>query len=322
MRIALHSAALTSALLALASCGGGGGGERPALGAPPGATPTPTPAPPAIPLPTGALGLQSDRPFTTVAAWTSGWGDLHDEEGTVEIAYSAVDGRYTVKLPEYEEGRLIPRGGAGSYDSSGWVNLQSTYSDLTVGTESTTQNVRVTLDWPKSSPYTYTSFGAWSGALPMGENVGVFAYGIPTAGSDMPVTGSAVYNGFIRGITSGVSGSGGGPVGQVLGVWGTVSLSFDFGAGTLSGDMKPLIAPVWDEVRLGTYTFRDTVYSPGSTTFSGAFNAPGSSAPSFFLGSFNGPQGAEVMARWHAPFVYPGTTDESTMSGVWVAKRP
>ena len=272
------------------------------------------------PIPPGAIGLQSNQPFATVAAWTSGWGDLYDEANKVEIAYSAADDRYTVSLPNYAEGQLIPRGGSGSFNSSGWVNLTSTNSVLSLGTGSETQNVRVTLDWPASSPYTYTNFGSWLGAAPMGENVGVFAYGIPTAASDMPVTGTASYNGEIRGITSGMTG-GGGPVGAILDVWGTVSLSFDFAAGTLSGNMKPEIAPVWDAVSLGTYTFRDTVYSPGSTTFSGAFNAPGSSAPSSFSGSFTGPQAAELMARWHAPFIFPGTGQASTMSGVWIAKR-
>src|SRR3546814_12267903 len=61
----------------------------------------------------------------------------------------------------------------------------------------------ITLDWPGTSKYSYTSFGSWSGSLPMGHNNGVVAYGIPTSAPDMPVTGSASYNGEIRGLTNG-----------------------------------------------------------------------------------------------------------------------
>lgn len=72
---------------------------------------------------------------------------------------------------------------------------------------------------------------------------------------------------------------------------------------------------------LGTYTFRDTVYSAGATTFSGAFDVPGTSGPSSFSGRFTGPAGAELMANWQAPFVHPGTADLGRMSGVWIAKK-
>ncbi|KUO54696.1 MAG: hypothetical protein APF82_08715 [Sphingomonadales bacterium BRH_c42] len=226
-----------------------------------------------------------------------------------------------MSLPDYQEGTLLPRGaGSGSFDSGGWVNLRSTISDVTVGSGSEKQLVTVTLDWPESSPYTYTSFGSWSGPLPMGHNNGVFAYGIPTAVSDIPVTGEANYTGEIRGLTNGEP-TVGGAIGPVLDVFGSVALSFDFAAGTLSGEMKPQIAPVWDVVPLGIYTFRDTVYAPGSLNFSGAFLVPGSSADSYFSGSFTGPQGAELMANWLAPFQDPTTGGWGTMSGVWVARK-
>jgi hypothetical protein len=106
-----------------------------------------------------------------------------------------------------------------------------------------------------------------------------------------------------------------------LEVWGTVFLSFDFGAATLAGEMRPEFAPVWDGVSLGTYTFRDTVYSSGSTSFSGAFNVPGSDGPSSFSGSFTGPSAAELMATWQAPFVNPLNNTQGTMAGVWIAKK-
>lgn len=318
----VSSRAATAAIaLALAACGGGGGGGSGTnfIPAPPPPPPPPSPTTPP-PLPPGPIGLQSDKPFATVGAWTDGWGTLSTDAGAVRISYSAADNRYSIKLPEYQEGYLVPKGGNGSFNSSGWTNLHSTISDVTLGAGPTTQFVTATLDWPASSPFTYTSFGKWFGPGAMGDHQGVFAYGIPTAAGDMPVTGSASYAGQIRGITSGEL-SGSNSIGPILDVFGSVFLSFDFGAGTLSGSMEPQIAPQWDAISLGTYTFRDTVYSAGSTTFSGAFNVPGSSGVSSFSGSFTGPRGAELMGKWQAPFIYPNTTQVGRMSGVWIAKK-
>lgn len=323
MSTRLAATCLPASLALLSACGGSGGGvaSTPTPTPTPTATPTPTPTPTPPPIPSGAIGLQGAQPFKTYSARTDGWGSINAEADAVHIAYSAADGRYSVSLPGYQEGTLIPRSGNGSYNAGGWVNLTSTNSDLTVGSGLQTQYVTVTLDWPGSSAYSYTSFGSWSGSLPMGHNNGVFAYGTPTATANMPVSGTANYAGEIRGLTNGEPYSPGGGVGPVLDVFGTVALSFDFGAGTLSGEMRPEIAPVWDAVSLGTYSFRDTVYSTGGRSFSGAFIVPGSTAHSSFFGSFTGPNGVELMANWLAPFRHPTAESWGTMSGVWVAKQ-
>ncbi|HET7605430.1 MAG TPA: transferrin-binding protein-like solute binding protein, partial [Sphingomicrobium sp.] len=128
---------------------------------------------------------------------------------------------------------------------------------------------------------------------------------------DVPVTGSANYAGAIRGVMD-----------NGLDVWGSISFAFDFGAGTLSGEMKPYWAPEWDSYPLGTYTFTNTVYSSGSTTFSGAFIAPpGAGGPSSFEGRFNGPRAAELMGSWNAPYNDSVLGAKGTMSGVFGGKR-
>jgi hypothetical protein len=236
----------------------------------------------------------------------------------LKIAYSAADGRYAVTVPGSSEGTLVPKTGNGGWNGTSWINLESSNSDLVNGAGQ--PQAAVVLDWPASSPYSYTSFGSWTGPSPMGEVRNVFAYGIPTAAADVPKVGNASYVGQIRGITNGEPPPGG-SVQPILDVFGTVSLSFDFGAGTLVGSMNPEIAPVWDAVSLGTYSFRDTVYSTGSTSFSGAFNVEGSSAPSSFLGSFTGPGGAELMANWLAPYRDPVSGIWGTMGGVWIANK-
>lgn len=302
------AAKLSTAIgLCLLSCACGGGGGN-GIASTPSPAPTPTPTPAIPPIPPGSIGLQSANPFATFSARLNSSGTPVAETDAVKIAYSAADGLYTVTLPGFQQGVLVPKSGYGSFNENGWINLQGTNSDLTLGAGPATQNVRVTLDWPASSEFSYTSFGHWFTSFTEVESI--FAYGIPTAGANMPLTGSASYNGQIRGRTS-----------DHYNVFGSVFLSFNFGAGQLSGNMKPEIAD-WDSIPLGTYTFRDTVYSTGNTTFSGAFIVPGSNAPSSFSGSFTGPQAAELMASWQAPFLYPGTTQGGTMSGVWVAKKP
>jgi hypothetical protein len=103
-------------------------------------------------------------------------------------------------------------------------------------------------------------------------------------------------------------------------VFGSISFLFDFGKGSLAGEMKPELEGGWDAIPLGTYTFRDTVFSVGSTSFSGAFKVPGSDAPSFFSGNFTGPNAVELMGSWKAPFVDPVSNTSGTMAGVFLGK--
>jgi hypothetical protein len=304
--------------LVLCGCGGGAGGEMSFIPSPP-ATPTPSaPTPPPAnpsppPLPAGPIGVQSSAPFATAAY------DFRDQKvvsggNAVQFAYSAATDRYTITVPEFETGELRGTNGfGGSFDpgTNSWLNLFSTISDVVPGSGSSTQ-LSVSLDWPASSPYKYTSVGRWHFVGASYPALGVFAYGIPTAPGDVPVAGTASYSGGIQGTLDD----------KITGVGGSVTLNFDFAAGTLSGVMKPIIAPVWDEVSLGDYTFRDTVFSKGSTTFSGAFQIDGTTAPSSFEGRFTGPTAAELLANWTAPYRYPGTATWGTMGGVWIAKKP
>lgn len=292
--------------LTLTACGGGGGTQVAVIPPPP---PAPPPAPVPPPLPSGPIGLQSAAPFKTVSAD----GKMTVATDAVQFSYSAADNRYTITIPGFQKGQLVTTGANGSFDGNTWTHIDSTSNDVTAGSNSAKQNLLVRLDWAASSPFKYTSIGRWfDNVATTASGDGVFAYGIPTATGDMPLTGSAAYDGNVAGITS--------DGGDVI---GTVSLSFDFAAGTLSGEMKPEIATAWDPVPpLGTYAFRDTVYASGSTSFSGAFEVPGSTAPSSFQGSFTGPQGAELMANWSAPYLNSFTKEWGTMVGVWIAKKP
>ena len=142
---------------------------------------------------------------------------------------------------------------------------------------------------------------------------GVFAFAVPTAAGDVPTSGGAIYNGELHGFAS-----------NGYDVVGDVQMAFDFAAGVLSGHMLPKLYSDWDGVDrpLGTYTFRDTVFSAGSTTFSGAFVTPNAAGESGFSGRFAGPGAAEVIANWHAPFTDTVDGSSGTIRGFWAAKGP
>ena len=300
-------AAVSALALALTACGGAGGGVA---STPP---PPPTPAPPPPPPPTPAIPPIPDQPIGLAVNGSFAVFSSHYEAGQttatkngLQFAYSAATDEYTISIPGYQPGQLVPTGGSGSVGDDGtWLDLVSTANDVT----NSDGKLSVTLAWPAHLGFKYTSIGSWGSVD--GER-GNFVYGVPTLAGDMPVTGSADYSGIIQGLTS-----------DQYDVFGGISLSFNFGAGTLTGAMTPEIAPIWDTVGLGTYTFRDTVYSTGSTSFSGAFDSPGSNAPSSFQGEFTGPSGSELMGSWQAPYLDPVSGSWGSMSGVFIgAKEP
>jgi hypothetical protein len=314
-RNAYRLAGASALVLILGACGGGvGGGVASIPPPPPSPTPTPTPSPTPTPtpvpaIPAGPIGLTGAASFAAYSAYKDASGRLVSGPGGVEFSYSAADDSYTVKLPGFDQGKLVTAGGNGSFNADGWIHLVSTFNNVTRGNSSDLQPVNVDLDWPASSDLKYTSFAAWFASS--GDLAGVFAYGIPTAAGDVPLTGSASYDGEIRGLTANRDM-----------VFGSIDFSFDFGAGTLSGEMSPIYAPVWDSIGLGTYTFKDTVYSTGSTSFSGSFDVPaGADGASSFQGSFTGPGAAELMGSWTAPYKDPVNGTQGTMSGVFGGKK-
>jgi hypothetical protein len=326
---------LSAVLVAvLAACGGGGVNSTPtppALVPNPPATTPPAPFPPAKP---GPIGLTQTENFATVSyGYVYGDGNAGADtrpgpEGTVEFKYLAAEQAYEIVIPEYERGRLQTISYNGSVCSDGTVcNPSGSYNALTKGNSATRQDVTVTLRDPDFKDFplalTYTSLGYWNGTLanqpgpnPLRNYGGEFAYGLPTAPGDVPVVGTASYRAEVQGIAIFDSGTSAGAT-----IGGTAELIFDFGAGTLAGYMDPNISDGWDASFIGRYNFTQTIYSVGATSFSGRFTSPGSTGPSGFEGRFNGPQAAELMARWKAPFIDPLQRGPGTMFGIWVGKK-
>lgn len=290
---------LVTVALTVAACGGGGGGSSGFVGSTP-----PPPPPPTAPIPPEHIGLVSSAPFAVQAASDQSLVD-------VQFSYNASNNSYQISLPGFQPGSLANIG----YNGSAGQIATSTTSQVTEGSSNTLQPVFVFLPVPGSSfsPYTYTSFGSWDQATGVGNASGNFAYGIPTAVGDVPVTGSASYTAEIRASSDLVSD---------YMVGGSASLQFNFAAGTLSGSMHPEIVDGFNGVFVdfGQFDFTQTVYSTGSTTFSGKFIVPGlPGADSSFNGNFTGPNAAELMARFVTDARLNG--HEGTLSGVWVGKK-
>jgi hypothetical protein len=334
MRQHLRNLLIAASALSLSACGGGGTRiasiPNPQLTPTPTPTPAPTPAPTptptSAPIPPAHIGLVSPAPFAVLGVGDTYSTDSAGQHPTllsgpsaqnVQFSYDPASESYFISLPGFQRGILDETGYSGSV---GQVATASTSGvlELSFGFA---QPVFVTLPVPGStfSPYTYTSFGSWdgrTGTTGTGDNLraeGIFAYGIPTVVGDVPITGSASYTAEIQGALWPKTDY---PVG------GDVNLLFNFAGGTLGGSMHPTIEDhlAGFVVDFGHFDFTQTVYSTGSTSFSGKFTVPGvPNADSSFNGIFTGPQAAELMAQFQTQFILNG--DQGIISGVWVGKK-
>jgi hypothetical protein len=216
------------------------------------------------------------------------------------VRYDADTQQYLIDLPSTDEFVFD------SYDEndSYWQGYASTgYYDDTY----------IDVFKPRSSnpeiQLAYTSFGITSGYY--SSDFGFFAFGIPTPGSGVPVTGSASYNALVVGRPLDISGV----------ITGDATLQFNFGAGTLSGHLDPVLNYNGVETDLGSYAFVNTVFGVGSASFSGGLSHSGTSTLGSFDGRFTGPAAQELMGRWIAPYRNPTNQQWNEMFGIMVGKK-
>lgn len=292
----------TVAVLAIAGCGGGG--TRVASTPSPVANPTPPPPPPAA----AAIEILASPATQEFAALTSS-GSSSD----MRIRFDAATSTYEVLV-----------------DSGGWQGLRPSktyhstpehYFSFGPSNNESFFQVSTTAKDPAPGNYLYSSLAVWGkGAGAYWDDANYTAFGVPTSAGSMPVTGSASYQGIIRGSSDVLE------MDNLIGaqvaatIHGSVALSFDFGAGTLGGSIRPTLNTFGGDIDLGTLSFVNTVYSSGSTTFSGRFNTSVSGANSF-NGLFTGPNAEELIGRWAFPFVYSRDGTTHSASGAWIAKH-
>jgi hypothetical protein len=295
---------------AIAACGGGGGGVE-FTPPPPGPT-TKTcpdgsvipiaetcPQPPPATSPAIFSDVTTDTNFAVLGLEASAIGQAASDltKTGFSVRYDAETTNYLIDLPSGEESPFIDYGEDASY----WNGYAAGGSYLNVF-KPTSTNPEMQLD--------YTSFGAITQSY-YSSDFGFFTFGIPTPATGVPVTGSAGYNAMIVGSPLDIYGK----------IDGDATLQFNFGAGTLSGHLDPVLHYNGVDTDLGTYNFVNTVFGVGSASFSGGLSHAGTSSVGAFDGRFTGPAAQELMGRWSAPYLNPSTQQWNAMFGIMVGKK-
>lgn len=305
MRMAFHSAALTAVSLALAACGGGGGGgERPALSAPPVATPTPTSSASSVDI----FQKPATQEFASAAT-----GD------PLRIRYDEASNRYEVMAGSRGWEALVDDPLFSPHEGS--PNTSFAFAGL--ATNHSYFMIRAHYSHPAPEVrYHYSNLAAWGVLAPDRQSYspsGTAAFGMATPAGGVPISGSASYKGMVEG-SSTISGPWGWD-GEMANAWlgGSIQLNFDFGSGSLAGEFRPFI-DADKRYDLAPLAFTNTVFSAGSQTFSGSF-ATAVNGPNSFSGLFTGPNGEELIGKLAFPFLSPIDGSPHSGVGAWIAKR-
>lgn len=314
-KLAMIASAIALAV-GLSACGGGGGEGPGFIPAPP--TPSSPPTTPPPPTSQAAVTIFPDptpQEFATVGVSTED-SLVESDDRLTSVSTAAADrprirynsgGFYEVMLPGRDWDRLV------HYE--GLVNPTSDNNYFQPSSAAQNEGY-VVISNSRNAGYVYSELASWGNLNLSAEGgFGFFAFGTPTPAGSVPATGTATYAGTVAGTTDVMQ-----PdflFGQHFPTFvdGTVTLAFDFCAGSLSGEMSLLLGGATD---LGTFAFTQTVFSPGSTTYSGRFDTdlPGFN---FFNGLFTGPNAEETIGSWAVPFTFEGENHQAM--GAWIARQ-
>jgi hypothetical protein len=307
-------AGAASLSLFLAACGGAGTD----VASTPPSPPTPSPSPTPTPTPASPASLMRVEPASqefavkgatfTEVAFPNYNGPLTATGDLLRIRYDAGDGTYEILEPKTNDWRAI------APDSSATpLGVQWT-------TDAGDLYFHVNNDLNKAYEdglYSYSALVGWSLQNDPDQR-GAIAFGVASDPSAIPVSGSATFDGSIYGFTTETWDWA--DWGRGLGtVDGTIQLTFDFGAGSLAGSISPRIY-VDTSYELPTMEFVQTVFSKGSTTFSGKFATPLTGANAF-SGMFTGPQASELIGSFVFPYKPVGSTQIYEAGGGFIAKK-
>ena len=279
--------------VALSACGGGGGGGHVAS--------IPPPPPPSPPTPTPAgytVNIFPDpKPETYATVGIAGAQYSTADADQLHIRYTA-GGFYELQVPGKDYSRL-------AFPTNVIPQDPGTFNYFV-----TANGDSVAIEVARLQGYRYSEIAN-----------GLSAFGSATPAGGVPVAGSASYSGIVRG-GSDIMQDDFLVGGQVpVPVTGSVSLLFNFAAGSLGGSMTLRTDPYANPVELGTFAFKDTVYSSGALTYSGTF-ATAAAGHNLFVGRFTGPSAQETIGAWALPFVYPVDGQVHQARGAWIAKKP
>lgn len=295
------AAAVASAML-LGACGGGGGaggGERP------GVAPAPPPPPPPPP---GTAAAVIDAADSSQTFMSAGENLYHD--GNLVVRYDAGADRYYVTIPGQSESLL--EDDPSTEASPGSASASYLAGQMHVVTHASGTSTEPTRNYLYSTIATFTDN---TYARP-----GATAFGMATPVSGVPIAGSASYAGFLTGHSSEQVDYGD------WGIWaawigGSIALSFDFGAGSLSGTLNPRLEHSVSH-DLGTLSISQPVWGVGSTSFSaGLTGSILTGDPAGIHGSFTGPSAQELIGAFFFGYVSPVTGQNASAAGAFIAQR-
>lgn len=158
------------------------------------------------------------------------------------MRFDAASNAYIFDLPSHPPGAFRTTSSNDTYWSGGLATGSTLWPPISVLKPTATNPL---------TQLSYTSFASYSHAGPMEDLPhGVVAFGTPTASSAVPITGSATMNAVLAGVASD----------RLATIGGTASFNFNFGAGTFSGNLAPILYPFYENqsYALGTYTFSNT----------------------------------------------------------------
>ena len=291
-----------------AGCGGGGSDEGEA---PPGQGPNPTPTPVAVTIfanPTpgvyASLGSSSTNDFSDVDD-DSRLTDVSLESDVQPLLRYTASGNYEIQLPGAAFDLLVP------YESSGSSTANNNLFQPSTAPRSTEM---LSTELSRVDGYRYSELGGWrdSGAI---SRMGILAFGSPTPTAAIPASGSATYRGRVNGTADLVyiDGLGGGSF--FAGTPGTITLTVDFAARTVTGTLEVSVdyEPITYRAPFSANTFQ-----ADADTWSGLFETSESGFNEFKV-RLTGPAANELIGSWSIPIVIDGEPHQ--LMGAWIAVR-
>jgi hypothetical protein len=290
MRLLPITGGLSLAVL-LSACGAGSVSST----SPPTSTPTPTPTASNSSL-TGPLVSETFQGLGVINRFTAagGTGNVTSSQPlsskAIQVSYDASSSSYTVVT-----GTLPDATFTGASKSAANSTSDITVYDKSSGTKGDNLVLFNPGSGNKQLALTYTTYGAWqtiNTSTSLDVSTVFFVFGVKTATSDMPKTGTATYKSVIDGLFAGPTG--------IYALGGTSSLAADFGAGTVDFQMTPLGQNILTSAAksFGTLTGSGTIAAGGSSFVATSDAQIGGSYAASLAGQFYGPQAAEFGATF------------------------
>jgi C-lobe and N-lobe beta barrels of Tf-binding protein B len=272
--------------------------------------PTPTPTPTSSGSPSIVTAATITQEFATKGASYTSPSGAYDgltvskpnlgDNAQLDVRYEAATNTYEIELPSSSSWQAIHQ--IATYPPPNEHKLYSSGDPDNVSVDDYHSNLQ------------YSSLLGWSADTSSGFS----AIGVATLPGGVPTTGSASYAGSLLGASSETAVDPWEAVTYPGPIGGTISLNFNFGSGSLSGEINPTLF-LRETYTLPSLTFKDTVYSVGSTSFSGQFTTaiPGLNS---FSGLFTGPHAEELIGNFAFPYKSPvnGTTQQA--AGAFAAR--